>query len=241
MRKKIILLIIIGGVVGVSLYETNKINLLSEQNESLNQTITSLSKTIDNKDLEITSLQISNSELSNTIDNYAKSLIILTQDDLDLIEPLKQYDKQEYLRLYKQIMSDSQDQPETIYDVTTDSEFDMLCRVVEAEIGIGNFDQKCNVASSIINRYYSEIYPNSWIDLLTQRIQFTSVLNGSYKKAEVTQDTIEAIEYAFSIGSTVDDAMYFYSGESSNWHDSDEDLEFVCWDGEHSFYKLKED
>ena len=41
------------------------------------------------------------------------------------------------------------------------SEFDLISRVVEAEIGGGDFNAKCNVASTIINRwrFYA---PRTW-------------------------------------------------------------------------------
>jgi hypothetical protein len=140
-----------------------------------------------------------------TIENTSNQAI----REQELIEPLKEYDKKEYLIQYKNILetySDYIDQPETIYDYTTDEEFDLLCRVVEAEIGIGNFDQKCNVASSIINRYFSETFPNDWKYLLFQKrngvYQYSSVGNGLYRTVEVSEDTILAIEYSFMIEDT---------------------------------------
>ena len=65
-------------------------------------------------------------------------------------------DKKEWFVAYKNIIDKYSyilDPPETIYDYYTDEELDMFFRVVQAEIGDEyTFEQKCNVASVILNR-----------------------------------------------------------------------------------------
>lgn len=124
---------------------------------------------------------------------------------------------------------------ESIYDITTDEEFDLFCKVVEAEIGIGNLEQKTNVASSILNRYYDDGFPDTIEDVLLQPVQYSTVLNDRINRVEVTDTTIQAIENAFDNGDTVNGATYFYSGNSSEWHDNN--LIFVTDDGLHKFLK----
>lgn len=129
--------------------------------------------------------------------------------------------------------------PETIHDYATDEEFDMICRVVEAEISNGIIDQKINVATCIVNRYNSS--DMSWYDILTEEHQFTTVENGMWNKVEVTESTRLACEYAWLFeNEEVGNATYFKSGLDS-WHDSSDKLEEVYEDGKHTYYLLKGD
>ena len=237
MKKNIIISIMIGGVIGCLLYGYSN---LYKENKALNSSMVKLQEDNDKMSTNLSQLITEYSEYQElTIENISNQVI----REQELIEPLKEYDKEEYLIQYKNIITTYSDYfgfPETIYDYTTDEEFDLLCRVVEAEIGIGNFDQKCNVASSIINRYFSETFPNGWKDLLFQKrngvCQYSSVGNGSYKKAKVSEDTILAIEYSFMIEDTTNGCTYFHSGNST-WHENN--LEFVFDDELHKFYREK--
>ena len=237
MNKNIIISIMIGGVIGCLLYGYSN---LYKENKALNSSMVKLQEDNDKMSTNLSQLITEYSEYQElTIENISNQAI----REQELIEPLKEYDKEEYLIQYKNILttySDYIDQPETIYDYTTDEEFDLLCRVVEAEIGIGNFDQKCNVANTIINRYFSETFPNGWKDLLFQKrngvYQYSSVGNGLYRTVEVSEDTILAIEYSFMIEDTTNGCTYFHSGNST-WHENN--LEFVFDDGLHKFYREK--
>lgn len=248
MKKNIIISIMIGGIIGCLLYgysnlykENKALNLsIVKLQEDNNKMTTNLSRLI----TEYSEYQVDKENETNAMIGKISNQVIREQElEQELIEPLKKYDKKEYLIQYKNILttySDYIDQPETIYDYTTDEEFDLLCRIVEAEIGIGDFDQKCNVSSSIINRYFSETFPNDWKDLLFQKrngvYQYSSVGNGLYKKAKVSEDTILAIEYSFMIEDTTNGCTYFHSGNST-WHKNN--LEFVFDDGLHKFYREK--
>lgn len=237
----------IGGVIGVllfgygRLYNENKklANSYLQEKSNYEDLTTKYDKL--NEDLTTKYNKLSE-DYVNLTNEKLKPIINQAQRELTLIEPLKKYDKKKYLTQYKNIFStySELDPPKTIYNCTTDEEFDLLCRVVEAEIGIGNFDQKCNVASSIINRYLSEAFPNDWKELLFQKkygvYQYSTIGNGSYKKSKVSKDTILAIEYSFLIGDTTNGCTYFHSGNSS-WHKNN--LEFVFDDGLHKFYKEK--
>lgn len=159
------------------------------------------------------------------------------QDKMEQIEYLKEEDKEEYLIQYKNIIeeySNEIDPPENIYDVTTDEEFYFLAQVVETEIEEGNFNQKVNVASSIINRVESDKFPDTFNEVLKQKNQYTPVLKGTYKNKKPTQSTINAIEYAYMIEDTTNGALYFHSG-SGGWHSRN--LTFLFNDGKHNFYK----
>lgn len=204
--------------------------------ESVSESITLSTETI--------TVETEKQEIKNNLKSQEKERKKELKEKLKGIEDLKSTDRKKYLAKYKKITekySDvHEDVEETIYDVTTSSEFDLLAGIVEAEIGIGDFDAKCNVASAIINRYHSERFPNTFKGVVTQRYngtyQFQTYANGSYKRVEVTEDTKLAIEYAYEIEDTVYGATYFHSGRSS-WHE--DYLKFVTKDKWHKFYTVK--
>lgn len=146
-------------------------------------------------------------------------------------------DKKEWFIAYKNIIDKYSyilDPPETIYDYYTDEELDMFFRVVQAEIGDEyTFEQKCNVASVILNRIEHYKFSDEMLEILTPQ-QFETVKNGSYKNVKVSEDTILACEYVFMIEDTTDGCLFFDSNKALNY-------EFVFNDGTHNFYKLKQE
>ena len=144
-------------------------------------------------------------------------------------------DKKEWFVAYKNIIDKYSyilDPPETIYDYYTDEELDMFFRVVQAEIGDEyTFEQKCNVASVILNRIDHYKFSDEMLEILTPQ-QFETVKNGSYKNVKVSEDTILACEYAFEIEDTTGGCLFFDSNNTLNY-------EFVFNDGAHNFYKYK--
>ncbi len=233
-KKSIIISLLLGGVIGLLICQIRTITI----NED------SLSAQIIEQQELIESLQIDKENLLSINQDIVDKYYLDINSELDNIKCLLDSDRRAYIKVYKKIMENVEDPPETIYDYTTDEEFKLLCGVVEAESGICDFDGKCNVASTIINRYMSETFPNGWEDLLFQKVngmyQYETIANGRYKKVEVTEDTILAIEYAFSISDTVSGATYFHSG-SSEWHENSDKLEKVLEDKWHIYYKLKEE
>ena len=187
-------------------------------------------------------LLIINSDLA---DKYNSEVLDGVNKSFDYIEPLRLYDKQAYIIAYLNIIEDLDDAPEQPQDVMSADEYDMFCRIVEAEIGNGNFEQKCGVASAIINRYDSEVFPDSWMECFMQEsngvYQFSSVGNGMYKNVDVTFSTRNAIAYSFMIEDMAQGCTYFRSGNSDTWHDKSDKLEKVFNDKKHTYYKLKEE
>lgn len=187
-------------------------------------------------------LLIINSDLA---DKYNSEVLDGINKSFDYIEPLRLYDKQAYIIAYLNIIEDLEDAPEQPQDVMSADEYDMFCRIVEAEIGNGNFEQKCGVASAIINRYESEIFPDSWMECFMQKsngvYQFSSVGNGMYKDVDVTFSTKNAIAYSYMIEDMAQGCTYFRSGNSDTWHDKSGKLEKVFSDTKHTYYKLKEE
>ena len=217
-------------IIALLTYNTKQDHLLINQLQSDNQSL----------QCSLDTLQGSYDDLIKVNEEIVTENIDMTLNAFKHIEPLKEYDKQAYIISYLSIFKSSQDPPELIQDCMTLEEYDMFCRIVEAEIGNGNFEQKCNIASCIMNRYYSEVFPNTWMELFKQKNQFTTVSNGAIHKVEVSESTRLAIDYVFLIGDTTNGCTYFRSGKTRTWHDKTKTLEFVVDDGKHNLYKLKE-
>lgn len=161
---------------------------------------------------------------------------------IEEFKELKETDKLEYIIKYNEVMNSYlflEDLPETIYDVTSDYEFELLSKIVHAEIKGGTFESKVNVANSIVNRYLSGEY-ESFEEILTEKNQYSTYASGGYKNEIPDEETILAIEYAFLFEDTTQGATFFKSGDKIGWHDKSKNLEFVFNDGFHKFYKIKE-
>ena len=121
--------------------------------------------------------------------------------------------------------------PASIYDCFNEQELDRLFRVVQAEIGDEySFDQKCNVASVIFNRLKHPEFGGT-LEAVLSPGQFSTVKNGRYLRAEVSQETILACEYSFMIGDTTGGCLFFDSNGVLKYS-------FVFNDGAHNFYTL---
>lgn len=160
----------------------------------------------------------------------------LSKQFLTKIDYLKTQNKKMYLTLYKNFFDETE--YNSIYDNINSTDFDLFCRVVQAEIGNADFDSKCNVVSVIINRYKDNYYPNTWQGVLRQEGQFTCVENNMINEIVVNEDTILAIEYVWLVGDTASGATYFHANTTeSEWHKNC--LNFVLKDNYHTFYKRK--
>lgn len=157
-------------------------------------------------------------EANNKIDNYPKD------------------NKKDWYMNYRKVINEYAtylDPPETLYDYYNDAETVMLFKVVQAEIGDEyTFEQKCNVASVILNRLESDEFEDEMFKVLTSD-QFATISNGRYKNVKVSDDTMLACEYVFLFGDTTNGCLFFDSNGSLNY-------EFEMNDGAHNFYKIKE-
>ena len=179
------------------------------------------------KETELSEIEKLNNEVDAAIENMNVEMA-----EIESIE-----NKKEWFIAYKEIVdrySYILDPPEGIYDYYTDEELDMFFRVVQAEIGDEyTFEQKCNVASVILNRIEHYKFSDEMLEILTPQ-QFETVKNGSYKNVKVSEDTILACEYVFMIEDTTDGCLFFDSNKALNY-------EFVFNDGIHNFYKLEQE
>ncbi len=123
--------------------------------------------------------------------------------------------------------AEEETEEETSTDVIsyTDEEFDMLCYVLQGEVGDCSSDSKIAVANVIINRVKSSSFPNTISGVLTQANQFTAI-SGYYNGTNTpSQSTIDCAKRALAGEDNTNGAVYYYapkycSGSSASWFES---------------------
>lgn len=122
----------------------------------------------------------------------------------------------------------------------SDSEYNVLLRIVQAEAGGCDEEGKVLVANVILNRMESDEFPDTVSGVVYQRNQFSPVSNGSINTCKVSEETIEAVERALNGEDNSEGALYFMNrGRSASrnvrWFDAN--LDFLFKHGDHEFFK----
>lgn len=122
----------------------------------------------------------------------------------------------------------------------TDKEIEVLQRLVEAECTDQDIEPKKNVCSVVINRVYSDSFPDSIKEVVFENSQFSCIGDKRYYEVKITKDTIEAVNDVVTNGTTTD-ALYFFnmkdvkSPKIKRWINNK--LKFLFKDDSgHSFY-----
>lgn len=107
----------------------------------------------------------------------------------------------------------------------TDDEFDMLCYVLQGEVGDCSEESKIAVANVIINRVKSSAFPDSISGVLTQADQFTAVYNYYNGYNTPSENTIECARRALGGEDNSNGAIYYYapqycSGSTAAWFET---------------------
>lgn len=119
--------------------------------------------------------------------------------------------------------------PETIFDVFSDEEIYLICRVVETECYQQDFDSKVNVANVVLNRYYDGRFGDTITEVVTSPKQF------AYGRKEIDDSTKIAVQYAYECEDTTQGSLYFHSNKKT---DTFNGASFVFQDeAGHNFYK----
>lgn len=104
------------------------------------------------------------------------------------------------------------------------SDFDVLCRIVEAEAGGLDEKAKVLVANVVMNRVNSEIFPDTITEVVFQQsdetAQFSPISDGRYYTVTVSQSTIDAVNLALS-GTDYSEGALFFATTAS--------VERGCW------------
>ena len=130
-----------------------------------------------------------------------------------------------------------------MYDLT-DTDLEVLLRIVEAEAGSEDEDGKLLVANVVLNRLNSEAFPDTVSEVVFQRekgvSQFSPVANGSYYKVRVSEETVSAVERALMGEDISQGALYFVArkyADSSKVEWFDRNLTYLFVHGGHQFFK----
>ena len=111
----------------------------------------------------------------------------------------------------------------------------MLHKIAIAEAGGENVESMALVMLVVLNRTYSDKFPNSIYGVIHQNKQFSPVANGSYAKAQPNEKSEKAMELVLSGWDESQGALYFESCNGSSWHSRN--LTYLFEKGGHRYYK----
>ena len=121
----------------------------------------------------------------------------------------------------------------------TESDYNVLLRIVQAEAGGCDMKGKILVANVILNRVESDEFPDTITDVVYEKRQFSPVSNGSINRCKVEEETVEAVDRALAGEDYSEGALYFMnrrgSGSSASWFDRN--LNYLFAHDGHEFFK----
>ena len=125
----------------------------------------------------------------------------------------------------------------------TQSEYDNLLRIVEAEAGGEDLIGKMLVANVVLNRVEDEHFPDSINEVIFQSdngvTQFSPISDGRFYSVSISQETIEAVNQVLQGEDNSQGALYFAarkSADKKNMRWFDEELEWLFAYGGHEFF-----
>ena len=125
----------------------------------------------------------------------------------------------------------------------TQSEYDNLLRIVEAEAGGEDLVGKMLVANVILNRVEDKNFPNSINEVIFQSnngvTQFSPISDGRFYTVKISEETIEAVNLVLQGEDNSQGALYFAARKSAGekkmrWFD--EKLQWLFAYGGHEFF-----
>ena len=122
----------------------------------------------------------------------------------------------------------------------TESDYNVLLRIVQAEAGGCDMKGKILVANVILNRVESDEFPDTITDVVYEKRQFSPVSNGSINRCKVEEETVEAVDRALAGEDYSEGALFFMnrrasSGNNVSWFDTH--LDYLFQHGAHEFFK----
>lgn len=107
----------------------------------------------------------------------------------------------------------------------TDEEFEMLCYVLQGEVGNCSEESKIAVANVVINRVKSSAFPNSVSGVLEAPNQFTAIYGYYNRSKKPSQNTIDCAKRALAGEDNSNGAIYYYApkycgGSTAAWFES---------------------
>ena len=116
----------------------------------------------------------------------------------------------------------------------------LLAKIAMAEAEGENIEGKALVILVVLNRVWSDEFPDTIEEVLFQPLQFSTVIEGGrYYTTEPDNECIEALALVMNGWDESRGATYFESKSESTWHS--ENLTFLFKNGNHYFYTDKEE
>ena len=124
--------------------------------------------------------------------------------------------------------------------ILSESDYNTLLRIVQAESGGCDITGKILVAKVILNRVESDEFPDSIHGVVYQKSQFSPVIDGSINRCKVSDETRRAVDRALNGEDPSEGALYFMNRSKSapknvQWFDTK--LNYLFKHGEHEFFK----
>jgi spore germination cell wall hydrolase CwlJ-like protein len=128
----------------------------------------------------------------------------------------------------------------------SETDYSVLLRIVEAEVGSEDLFNRTIIANAIINRMYDSSYPDTIEKVVFQNngkiYQFSPILDGRYYEVSVSKDTKKAVEIALagidnSAGALSFVNPYITSAKNMRWFNTK--LQFVTKYGVVEYFKDK--
>ena len=125
----------------------------------------------------------------------------------------------------------------------SDTDYDSLLRIVEAEAGGEDMDGKLLVANVVLNRVNNEKFPDTVTEVIMQKgqgvAQITPTVDGRFQNVTISEETYEAVERALYGEDISKGALYFCAREKSDsgklkWFD--QNLTKLFSYGNHEFF-----
>lgn len=127
--------------------------------------------------------------------------------------------------------------------IMSDTDYDTLLHIVEAEAGGEDLEGRIMVANVILNRVESEEFPDNVYDVVWQvsngMPQFSPTADGRIHTVTVSDTTVKAVQSAIEGKDLSKGALFFVAKDQANqeyvkWFD--EDLKYLFRHGVHTFY-----
>ena len=125
----------------------------------------------------------------------------------------------------------------------TQSEYENLLRIVEAEAGGEDIVGKMLVANVVLNRVEDDKFPDSINEVIFQSdngvTQFSPIYDGRFYTVKISEETVEAVNRVLQGEDNSKGALYFAARESANqeymkWFD--DKLQRLFVHGGHEFF-----
>lgn len=110
----------------------------------------------------------------------------------------------------------------------------MLANIAMAEAESEDTEGKALVILVVLNRVWSDGFPNTIEGVITEEEQFTAYENGRYDSTEPSEDCYDALEMVMTGWDESQGALYFESPSGSTWHSTH--LKKLFTHGNHTFY-----